>query len=73
MHQFLVRHPFIFLGGGRKSFELPCIYVYIRWIISLLVYSQFLACEGGYVVLRYVQKTLLLLNLPRVVSSSAKR
>ena len=25
MHQTFVSYPFIFLGGGRKSFELPCI------------------------------------------------
>ena len=25
MHQTFVRYPFIGLGGGRKSFELPCI------------------------------------------------
>ena len=27
MHQILVSDLFIFLGGGRKSFELPCMHL----------------------------------------------
>ena len=27
MHQIVVSHPFNSLDGGRKSFELPCIYL----------------------------------------------
>ena len=57
MYQFFVRHPFIFLGGGRKSFELPCIiwsvpnfiriignYIYLM-IIGMIIQLEFI-CES---------------------------
>ena len=34
MHQFFVRHPFIFLGGGRINFELPCSRVTIEGLVT---------------------------------------
>ena len=34
MHQILISHLLIFLGGGRKSFELPCTSIDIRDILD---------------------------------------
>ena len=40
MHPIFVSHPLIFLGGGRKSFELPCIYVVLRSCIFFIGYTH---------------------------------